>query len=115
MLALKRWPLNTVVLQQSLLEYQSHEPDNCDDKVAMAVIKSRTDVGHVLKHLSTFFSQFLRRTCNKGVVQVTGEKVNRGGGHGLEVQCVYRLYGPEAYLDCLKKFLEDEEHENIAP
>ena len=62
----------------------------------------RVGEGHVPRHLSTLFSQFLRRTCNKGVVQVMGEKVNRGGGHGLEVPCVYRLYGPEAYLDRLK-------------
>ena len=50
------------------------EPDNCDDKMAVAVIRSRTVVGHVPRHLSTLFSQFLRRTCNKGVVQVTGTK-----------------------------------------
>ena len=41
--------------------------------------------------------------------------MNRGGGHGLEVPCVYQLYRPEAYLDHLKKFLEDKEHEDIAP
>ena len=91
------------------------EPDNCDDKTAVAVIKSCTIVGHMPRHLSTLFSQFIRRICNKGVVQVTGEKVNRDGGHGLEVPCIYRLYGPEAYLDRLKKFLEDKEREDIAP
>jgi hypothetical protein len=31
---------------------------------------------------------FLSRTCNKAVVEVTGPKVNRGAGYGLEVPCV---------------------------
>ena len=60
------------------------EPENHADRMAVAVMKSRTVVGHVPKNLSTVFSQFLRRTCNKGVAEVMGEKVNRGGGHGLE-------------------------------
>ena len=87
------------------------EPENSKDKMAVAIMKSRTVVGHVPKHLSTLFSQFLRRARNKGIVEVTGEKVNRGGGHGLEVPCVYHLFGPEAYLEHLKKFLEDQEEE----
>ena len=33
---------------------------------------------------------------NKAFAEVTGGKVNRGG-YGLEVPCVYRLYGPKVY------------------
>ena len=43
-------------------------------------------------------SQFLKRDFNKAVVEVTGDRVNRGAGYGLEVPCIYRLYWPEAYL-----------------
>ena len=27
------------------------------------------------------------------------DKINRGAGYGLEVPCVYRLYGPKVYID----------------
>ena len=32
-------------------------------------------------------------------------KVNRGG-HGLEVPCVYRLYGPKVYIEKMREFGE---------
>ena len=40
--------------------------------------------------------------------EVKGEKVNRGGGYGLEIPCViYRLYGPSRwYIQRLKDTLE---------
>ena len=44
------------------------EPDNCEDRMAVAVIKSCTVVGRVPRHLSTLFSQFRRGACNKAVV-----------------------------------------------
>ena len=43
-------------------------------------------------------SQFLRREVNKGFVEVTGKKENRGAGYGLEIPCVYHLYGPKFTL-----------------
>ena len=47
-------------------------------------------------NIASVISQFLRRDCNKGFVQVTRNKVNRGPGYGLEVPCTvpctYRLY-----------------------
>ncbi len=51
--------------------------------------------------------QFLRREINKTFVEVKREKVNRGGGYGLEIpSCVYRLYGPPQYIQRLKDTLE---------
>ena len=44
---------------------------------------------------------------NKGLVEITGEKVNRGAGMGLELPCIYRLYGPRRYLDRLVVMLGD--------
>ena len=29
--------------------------------------------------------------------EITGAKVNMGAGYGLEVPCVYSLYGPNVY------------------
>ncbi len=45
------------------------------------------------------------------MVVITGEKVNRGAGMGLEVPCIYRFYGPKLYIDRLEEMLQDD----IAP
>ncbi len=42
---------------------------------------------------------------NKAFAEVTGEKVNRGG-YGLEVPCIYRLYGPKVYIARMKEMVE---------
>ena len=60
------------------------EPDNLDAS-AVAVWKEDKIVGHVPYDIASVISQFLRRDCSKGFVQVTGNKVNRGAGYGLEV------------------------------
>ena len=75
------------------------EPDNCADKCAVAIIKDGIVVGHVPYNLAPTFSQFLKREFNKATVEVTGDRVNRGAGYGLEVPCKYRLYGPKPYTD----------------
>ena len=60
------------------------EPDNLVDASAVAVWKEDKIVGHVPYNIASVISQFLRRGYNKGFVQVTGNKVNRGAGYGLE-------------------------------
>ena len=52
---------------------------------------------------------FLTRSQNKGVTEVTGTKVNRGAGYGLEIPCVYRLYGTRAYIERIKTAVEEIE------
>ena len=82
----------------------AREPNNATDKLAVAVLKN---VGHVPYNLAPTLSQFLKRDFNKAVVEVTGDRVNRGAGYGLEVPCIYRLYGPEAYLHKVRQVLQD--------
>ena len=36
---------------------------------------------------------------NKAFAEITGAKVNRGAGYGLEVPYVYRLCGHNVYVD----------------
>ena len=87
------------------------EPTNAKDSLAVSVMKSNnTIVGHVPANLSALFSHFLMRTCNKGIVEVTGARINRGAGYGLEVRCIYRLYGPAAYIERLKTIIRDSDH-----
>ena len=50
-------------------------------------------MGHVLYNTVPAIGHFLARDVNKGFAEVRGEPVNRGAGHGLEVPCVYWLYG----------------------
>ena len=63
--------------------------------------------------LARVISQFLKRDCNKGVVQITGKQVNRGGGFGLEAPCIFRLYGPESYLRRLKELVDAAGEEEV--
>ena len=84
------------------------EPTNDKDRLAVAIIKNGTVVGHMPYTLAPLVSYFLMREVNKGVVEITGERVNRGAGLGLEVSCTYRLYGPKAYIDRLEKMLRDD-------
>ena len=59
------------------------EPDNCRDKYVVAVVKSNgATVGHIPYTLAPIVSPFLAREFNKGTVNVTGNRVNRGAGYG---------------------------------
>ena len=82
------------------------EPDNLVDASAVAVWKEDKIVGHVPYNIASVISQFLRRDCNKGFVQVTGNKVNRGAGNGLEVPCTYRLYGPRPFIERITQIVQ---------
>ena len=78
------------------------EPVNVRDKYAMAVIRQSDGaiVGHIPYNLAPIVSPFLARDYNKAVTEVTSPRVNRGAGYGMEVLCIYRLYGSQRYVDC---------------
>ena len=83
-----------------------HEQDNTEDKFVVVVVKSGAVVGHVPKKIAPVVSQFLNRDCNKGVARITGKRINRGGGYGLEAPCKFCLYGPEPYLRRLRDVVD---------
>jgi len=93
----------TPVLNEELI--LKREPTNERDRNAVAVLKEEALVGHVPFNLAPFISAFLRRDTNSGFAKVVGEKVNRGAGYGLEIPCVYSLYGPKPYIDKLKELV----------
>ena len=72
------------------------------DRKAVAIMKKGRVVGHVPYNLSTIVSQFLQRDINKAFARITGEKVNRGAGYGLETPCAYQFFGPKPYVDKLR-------------
>ena len=77
----------------------TREPSNPHDKSAVGVFKGNALVGHAPYNISGVISQFLRRDCNKGFAEVTGPRVNKGAGYGLEIPCRCKLYGPKPYTD----------------
>ena len=48
----------------------------------------------------------MARDVNKAFAEVTGERVNRKAGYGLEIPCVYRIYGTKAYVDKIKEITD---------
>ena len=48
-------------------------------------------------------------------VYVTGEKTNRGAGYGLEVPCIYHLYGLKAFVNRLKQNVESFRDRGLLP
>ena len=83
------------------------EPHNMQDSFAVAVRKSDEVVGHIPFNLAPIVSAFLRRTTNRAIAEVTGSKVNRGAGYGLEVPCKYHFFGPKEYIDKLKTLCDN--------
>ena len=64
----------------------NREPHNSADNFAVAVInKEDAVVGHVPFNLAPIFSHFLQRDFNKASLEITGDRINRGAGYGLEV------------------------------
>ena len=69
-----------------------------------AVYYDNDVVGHIPYNLAPKVSAFLKRDVDKGFAEITG--MNHGAGYGLEVTCVYRLYGPKVYVNKLKEFID---------
>ena len=93
------WSGGTRGLEKFCLE---REPTNPEDKCAVAVKKCGEIVGHIPFNLAPVASAFLKRASNKGLVEVTGNRVNRGAGYGLEIPCKYHFYGSTLYIERLK-------------
>ena len=76
------------------------EPTNEADKHAVAVVhinslSKEVVVGLVPKFISMIVSMFLSLPwCTLGI-EVTGKRVNRGVGYGLEIPAKFHFYGPE--------------------
>ena len=80
------------------------EPTNGHNIHAVAIYRDTEIVGHVPYNLAPRMSAFLIRN-NKAFAEITGAKVKRGAGYGLEVPCVYHQYGPYVYVDKMKELV----------
>ena len=71
-----------------------------------ALYEDDSIIGHIPYNLAPYLSRFLTRDVNKAFTKVTGVKVNRRAEYGLEIPCVYRLYGPKAYVERMKEITD---------
>ena len=42
------------------------------------------------------------------MVEIVGQPVNRGAGMGMEVPCIYHLFGPKKYLKTLEEVIKND-------
>ena len=65
------------------------ETDNPHDNYAVSIIRNSYVVGHVPLGLSKTFSNFLSLPASTMLCMVTGKRLNRGAGLGLEISVMY--------------------------
>lgn len=80
------WPFPTL----GVMLHLKVEPMNPQDHFAVAMIKV---VGHIPKHASRAVSFFLKKAGSAGFCKISGSRINRGVGLGLEIPCTYNFYG----------------------
>ena len=91
------------------------------DKTAVAMIRIHSYseelvVGHVLKNMSKIVFMFLSLPhCTLGIF-VTGKRINRAGGYGLEIPANFYFYGSEKAINWLENKInkiEEKLKENV--
>ena len=81
----------------------TRETDNPHDNYAVSIIRSSYVVGHVPLGLSKIFSNFLSLPISTMLCIVTGKRLTRGAGLGLQVLVMYQAKGHEKALQWLEK------------
>ena len=78
------------------------ENENQHDKFAVAIVLEER-IGHVPEKLSKIFHQFMKvPDCAIGC-KVTGKRVNRETGYGLEISVQYRFIGGKNAVELAEK------------
>ena len=79
------------------------ENENQHDKFVVAIVLEERIVGHVPEKLSKIFHQFMKAPdCAIGC-KVTGKRVNRETGYGLEISVPYRFTGGKNAVEWAEK------------
>ena len=81
------------------------ENRNLYNTFAVAVEKEGDVVGHLPQSISRNVSYFISHSGNNATCTVTGPRVNRGVGLGVEVSCTYRFTGQKLFVKRLKELL----------
>ena len=79
------------------------ENENQHDKFAVAIVLKERIVGYVPQSMSKIVHQFMKiPNCTIGC-KVTGKRVNRGAGYGLEIPVQNRFIGAEKAVEWAEK------------
>ena len=81
----------------------TRETDNTHDAYAVSIMRNSYVVGHAPQGLSKAFSNFLQLPESTILCTVTGKKVNRGAGLGLEIPVTYQARGHVKALKWLEQ------------
>ena len=84
------------------------EPQNEKDPNAVAVTKDGKVVSHVPLIYTRYVSRFLELESSSASCEVTGKRLNRGGGYGLEVPCKYKFQGVPKVVAWIAKCIGKE-------
>ena len=84
------------------------EPENPEDKNAVALMNKEKIVGHVPKNISVWMVMFLKLKNSSNASRVTGEKLHSGGGFGLKIPCKCLVEGDTRAVDWLLQKVEKE-------
>lgn len=69
------------------------------------MLKESRVIGYILYYFVNIKNRigiviyFILKFINRGLVEVCGNVVNRGGGFGMEISCVYIFDGFRKYMD----------------
>ena len=80
----------------------TRKPGNQQDCNAVVVMYENRVVGRILMAISKCISLFLTLPGSFLETKLTGKRINRGGGYGLEVPCKYCISGQEKAVDWIK-------------
>ena len=87
------------------------EPENAEDKNAVTMLKESKVIGHIPFHLANtknrtgIVTHFISKPTNQGAVEIRGKAINRGGGLGMGIPCVYIFDGPRKHVDLLEQLI----------
>ena len=81
----------------------TRQTDNPHDNYAVSIIRNSYVVGHVPLSLSKTFSNFLSLPASTMLCIVTGKRLNRGAGLGLEIPVMYQARRHEKAVQWLEK------------
>ena len=113
----KNWKVSSRFVIASLYEVtfnvrMKSPSSSSQNENAIAVVKDEIVVGHIPKGLAStkqgvgLIKHFLMKTGSEAEVKVVGKAVNRGGGYGMEVLCIYKFQGHKIYVDLLKTLMD---------
>ena len=81
-------------------------PGSCEDDADRSEKNSSSQLALNSKNRTGIVTHFISKPTNRGLVEVCGKAVNRGGGLGMEIPCVYIFDGPNKHVDLLEQLID---------